>query len=185
MSETKTTFKWFTIFQYEEEQEYLRQMHKAGWKLNKVSFPGFYHFTECTPEDVVYQLDYNQEGVANKTEYVQMFSDCGWEYILDFAGYSYFRKPVSKMQGQEEIFCDDESRLDMMKRVYRGRLLPLVVVFLGIIIPQFVCNTLGYGGGSSLQECLSVLFGILFVFYFWMFLSFGIQFYRYKNKLKK
>ena len=53
MSETKTTFKWFTIFQYEEEQEYLRQMHKAGWKLNKVSFPGFYHFTECTPEDVV------------------------------------------------------------------------------------------------------------------------------------
>lgn len=185
MDKSKTEFKWFTIVQYEEEQEYLRKMHKAGWKLARIGFPGFYHFTACTPEDVVYQLDYNQEGVANKTEYVQMFFDCGWEYLFDFVGYSYFRKPVSKMQGQEEIFCDDESRMDMMKRVYRGRLLPLIVIFLGIIIPQLVSNTLGYGGGSPVQDVLAICFAVLFVVYLWLFLSFGVQFYRYKKKLEK
>ena len=91
---TKKEFRWFNIFQYENEQEYLRTMHRAGWKFIKVTGLGTYHFEECTPEDVVYQLDYNQEGLAHKTEYVQMFSDCGWEYIQDYAGYSYFRKPI-------------------------------------------------------------------------------------------
>ena len=34
----------------------------------------------------------------------------------------YFRKPVSQMQGKmEEIFCDDESRLEMMRRMFLGR----------------------------------------------------------------
>ena len=69
MREKKTVFKWFTVAKYEEEQEYLRQMHQAGWKLVKVSFLGFYTFEKCEPEDVIYQLDYNQErekGMAEK-----------------------------------------------------------------------------------------------------------------------
>ena len=109
MGHTKKEFKWFSVPQYEQEQEYLRFMHSQGWKLVRISFPGFYHFEECTPEDVVYQLDYNREGDQNKSEYVKMFSDCGWEYLFDFVGYSYFRKPISNMQGSEEIFCKDLS----------------------------------------------------------------------------
>lgn len=54
---------------------------------------------KCTPEDVVYQLDYNEEGLTHKDEYVQMFRDCGWEYIQDFGGYSYFRKPGFRNAG--------------------------------------------------------------------------------------
>ena len=66
----KKEFKFFTIFKYEEEQEYLRDMHKHGWKLVKISGIGTYHFAECEPEDVVYQLDYNLE---KNNEYFQMF----------------------------------------------------------------------------------------------------------------
>ncbi|HIW84093.1 MAG TPA: DUF2812 domain-containing protein [Candidatus Dorea gallistercoris] len=67
---------------------------------------GTYYFEKCAPEDVVYQLDYNQEGRRNKEEYVQMFQDRGWEYLQDHVDYSYFRKKVSEMTGPEEIFCD-------------------------------------------------------------------------------
>ena len=66
--ETKKQFKWFTIYEYEKEQEYLRRMHREGWKFRKVSGLGMYHFEACVPEDVVYQLDYNQEGLAHKDE---------------------------------------------------------------------------------------------------------------------
>ena len=31
--QTKTTIRFFTIADYEKEQEYLRQMHKDGWKF--------------------------------------------------------------------------------------------------------------------------------------------------------
>ena len=66
---TKKEFKYFTIFRYEEEQEYLSDMHRHGWKFTKISGIGTYHFEECEPEEVVYQLDYNQEGRKQKEEY--------------------------------------------------------------------------------------------------------------------
>ena len=94
--ESKKQFRWFTIFEYEKEQDYLREMHKSGWKFVKVKGLGMYYFEKCDPQDVVYQLDYNKDGLAHKDEYLRMFDDCGWEYIQDYAGYSYFRKAVSE-----------------------------------------------------------------------------------------
>ena len=47
MKEKKTEFRWFTIVEYEKEQEYLRKMHQKGWKFFRVTFPGFYHFEKC------------------------------------------------------------------------------------------------------------------------------------------
>ena len=90
---TRTVWKYFTIFAYEKEQEYLRKMHRAGWKFVRVGGFGLYHFEECEPEDVIYQLDYNPQRTEQKEEYIQMFADCGWEYLQDYAGYSYFRSP--------------------------------------------------------------------------------------------
>lgn len=47
--ETKKQFKWFTIFEYENEQDYLRDMHKSGWRFVKVKGLGMYYFEKCTP----------------------------------------------------------------------------------------------------------------------------------------
>ena len=69
-----------------------------------------------------------------------MFADCGWEYIQEYAGYSYFRKAVKEMDMEEEIFCDEESRLAMLERVYKGRLLPMLVIFSACLLPQFILN---------------------------------------------
>ena len=56
MKETKTCFRFFSIMDYEKEADFLRKMHKKGWKFVKVSLGGFYGFEACEPEDVVYQL---------------------------------------------------------------------------------------------------------------------------------
>lgn len=138
--EVKKQFKWFTIFEYEKEQDYLREMHRSGWKFVKVTGLGMYYFEKCLPQDVVYQLDYNKDGLAHKDEYLKMFDDCGWEYIQDYFGYSYFRKVVSDDDIAEEIFCDDESRLQMMQRVLKGRMLPLLIIFFLVLLPQFLIS---------------------------------------------
>ena len=52
--------KFPSVFEWEKEQDYLRQQHKNGWKFVRVSFIGVYHFERCRPEDTVYQLDYNK-----------------------------------------------------------------------------------------------------------------------------
>ena len=185
MSKKKTEFKWFTIPQYMEEENYLSEMHKNGWRFTKVTFPGFYHFESCEPGEVVYQLDYNQDGVSHREEYVQMFEDCGWEYIQDFAGYSYFRKSVADMNGEEEIFCDDDSRLEMMKRVFRGRILPLLAIFFCCILPQLVIQKLNYENGGPVSKIMFPCFMVLFVVYLVLFIQFGMQYYFYKKKLEK
>ena len=138
--ETKKEFHWFTIFQYEEEQEYLRKMHKSGWKFVRVSGLGTYHFEKTEPADMVYQLDYNEASTSNHSEYIKMFEDCGWEYLQNYAGYSYFRKSASEMKEDEGIFCDEDSRIAMMERVFKGRMIPLLVIFCMVLVPQFIMN---------------------------------------------
>lgn len=120
--ETKKTVKLFSVVDWEKEQNYLREMHRQGWKFVRLTALGVYHFEKCEPEDVIYQLDYNADGLAHKEEYVQLFADCGWEYLQDYLGYSYFRKSASQTDGAEEIFCDDASRLQLLERVGRGRM---------------------------------------------------------------
>ncbi len=172
----KKEFKYFSIMDHEKEQEYLRSMHNSGWRFVTVTGLGIYHFEQCQPEDVIYQLDYNQEGLAHKSEYVQMFRDCGWEYILDFVGYSYFRKPAAQCSGDEDIFCDDESRLQMMERVYKGRLLPLVVILSCILIPQFILNLVSYHNYG-----IAAMFCVIILLYLGIFGAFAVKYNSYKK----
>ena len=178
--EVRKEHKYFTIVEHEKEQEYLREKQKAGWKFVKVTGLGTYHFEKCEPEDVIYQLDYNQEGLAHKEEYVQMFRDCGWEYLQDFFGYSYFRKPQAEMNGnEEEIFCDDNSRLEMIGRVFKGRMVPLLIIFAAIICPQLIANSMhssGFGRGLFIAYCC------LFFLYVLIFIQWGVMYWKLKNK---
>lgn len=174
--ETKKEYRRFSIFQHEEEQDYLREQHKKGWKFIKVTGLGIYHFEKCEPEDVIYQLDYNND--RDKTEYIQMFDDCGWAHLQDYAGYSYFRKSANKMNGDEEIFCDDESRLAMMGRVYKGRLLPLLVLFFACILPQFVTNL------SSGNYGIAIFQGGILGVYVTAFVMFAVKYYSFKKNMK-
>ena len=177
---TKKQFKWFTIFEYEKEQAYLRQMHNSGWRFVRVSGLGTYLFEQCPPQDVVYQLDYNQEGLAQKDEYVKMFQDCGWEYLQDFFGYSYFRKPVNENGIADEIFCDEESRAQMMLRVLKGRMLPMLIIFFAVLLPQLL-NSLFY----NKNYFIAAFVGGVLSMYLVIFVGFLVQYFRYKGKLRK
>lgn len=181
MKDKKMRIRFFNIVQWKQEQDYLRAQHNNGWKFVKLNCLCCYHFEKCEPEDVKYQLDYNPEGIAHKVEYVQMFGDCGWEYLQDYIGYSYFRKPVSEMQNQdEEIFCDDTSRLDMMKRVFKGRMIPLILIFFAVIIPQMFIqlhSNVPFGKG------IFILYVVLAVIYSICFAIFAYQYFKYKKSL--
>ena len=174
--QTKKEYRYFSIFDHKKEEEYLRSQHKNGWKFVKVTGLGTYHFDKCEPEDVVYQLDYNNEKTCNKDEYIKMFEDCGWEYLQQFAGYSYFSKRKADMADEEEIFSDDSSRLAMMERVLKARLLPLLVIFCAFILPQFVINL------NAGRYLLAAFMGGILLIYVALFVLSGVKYYRQKNE---
>ena len=160
----------------------MREQHKNGWKLIKATPPGFYKFVQCEPEDVIYQLDYNQEGMDHISEYIQMFRDCGWEYVTDMMGYAYFRKPANEMVEDEGIFCDDESKIEMIERVYKGRMLPLIVIFCCCIMPQLFMQS---HNTSEMGHSLFIVFVVLFVLYLSIFVKFAYQYWKVKNRKEK
>ncbi len=170
----KKLFRYFSIFEYEKEEQYLREMHKDGWKFIKVTGLGVYHFEKCIAEDVVYQLDYNRDAKKNREEYLQIFSDCGWEHLQDYAGYSYFRKPAAEMNGEESIFCDEESKIAMMERVMKGRFTPLVIIFFCYLFPQFIINLTNY--------YIAAMYGGLMAVYLTVFLIGARGYLKMKNK---
>jgi len=183
MKDTKTEFRFFTVPEWKKEEQYLREQHKSGWEFVSVNSIGLYHFKKCKPKDVIYQLDYNPESITQKNEYIQMFRDCGWEYLQNYAGYSYFRKAVSEMDGtEEEIFCDDASRLDMMKRVFRQRMIPLLWIFFLTIIPQIIIQSQFH---TPANHILFIIFCIMFGIYLAIFIIFAILFRKYSRSVHK
>lgn len=173
---TKKQFKLFTIFEYEKEQDYLRKMHQSGWKLTLINGLGIYYFEKCTPQDVIYQLDYNQDGIHHKEEYLKMFNDCGWEYIQDYFGYSYFRKVASKDGNVEEIFCDEDSKFEMMQRVIKGRVVPLFIIFITVLLPQFIHHFF-----YTHNYWIACFVGTVLALYLTIFAAFFIKYIQYKN----
>ena len=139
--EKKIVYRIFTIADYEREALYFREMHAKGWKLRKVSysillFAVKYTFEKCHPEQVSYQLDFYPMEKSDRVSYLQLFKDCGWEYITDFNSFSYFRKVRSKIESNAEfeIYNDAAGKLAMVNRILRLRLVPALLL-LAIHIP--------------------------------------------------
>ena len=139
--EKKIVYRIFTIADYEREALYFREMHAKGWKLRKVSysillFAVKYTFEKCQPEQVSYQLDFYPMEKSERTSYLQLFKDYGWEHITDFNSFSYFRKAHSEVESaaEFEIYNDAAGKLAMVKRILRLRLVP-VLLLLAIHIP--------------------------------------------------
>ena len=133
--EKKIVYRIFTIADYEREALYFREMHAKGWKLRKVSYSILlfvvkYTFEKCQPEQVSYQLDFYPMEKSERSSYLQLFKDCGWEHITNFNSFSYFRKPYSQIESDAEfeIYNDAANKLDMVNRILRLRLVPSLLL---------------------------------------------------------
>ncbi|MCR5792628.1 MAG: DUF2812 domain-containing protein [Lachnospiraceae bacterium] len=180
----KTVFHIFTIADFNEEEEWLRNKHKNGWKLVKMTPPCFYTFEKCEPEDVVYRLDYKN---SKRTEdYMMMLQDFGWEYLAECFGWLYFRKGADSVASEQdaELFSDNESRLEMVNHVVKTRFFPLCVLFLCCVLPGLT-NTVLDGNGGIVGACFSVAFGILFAIYVVLILYCGAKLRKMKKQISK
>ena len=181
----KREFRLFTIAEYEKEEAYLARKHREGWRLVTAAMPGWYTFEACEPEEVIYQLDYNSTQGEEKEQYLQMFADCGWEYVDEMNGWRYFRKPLAQADGDEAIFSSDASRLELLGRVFRTRMLPVLLLFFGVDVPM-VARALAEGFPTRPVE-RGVLLGmmILFLFALWIVLRCGIGLWQLRQRCRR
>ena len=78
----------------------------------------------------------------------------------------------------EEIFCDDISRLDMMNRIFIGRVIPLIVILCGLIWQLYISAT-----DHSERGWLPV-FIVLVIIYIITFLQFAVKYFAFRKNVK-
>ncbi len=116
--ETTTLRKTRIFWPWEDEIEenWLSEMARQGWHLSAVKPFGSYRFIKGQPAEVTYRMDFQSGTIKNKSDYLQLFSDAGWEYVGEMTGWHYFRIPTRAGQSPE-IFTDRNSKLEKFKRL--------------------------------------------------------------------
>ena len=126
-TQTLKKLRWFWAWEDEQEEAWLRQMSQAGWHLESVGLPGLYTFRQGEPRDYVYRLDFNSNR-AGFLHYVQLFQDAGWQHLLAYGNWQYFRKEARPGENPE-IFTDNASKVTKYRRV-----LFILVVILPLLL---------------------------------------------------
>ncbi len=175
--------RFFTIADYEDEERWLRRQHQKGLRLVKCVGPCFYVFEACTPEDVIYRLDYQNERQSG--DYLQLFRDYGWEYFASCMGWLYFRKPASEVQLEHdgEIFSDGASRVDMIRHIVRTRMLPLLWIFCCCVLPNWWRAMTGDMGSAG--KFFVAFFTFFLFLYLYLFLHCGLKLRRIKKRFEQ
>ncbi len=183
--EKKIEKRKFFISDFQEEAAWLTYMHREGWKFIKTT--GYqYEFERCEGEDWVYQLDFKENGIA-EGDYIRMFQDYGWEYIGQFHKWFYFRKLKTEKDVEDlSIFSDNESKIDMCKRVINGSVftwIPLILIIL--VYDYLMCFTTVFRGKGFLSNVTLVIAIIAILIVVFALSIFVGQYSRLNNMIKK
>ena len=182
MDKRKTMIRFFTVADYQEEERWLREQHRKGWRLVKTIPPCVYIFEACQPAEVVYRLDYKNN--TESGEYLQLFRDYGWEYFNSCMGWLYFRRPLLETDTEQdtEIFSDDGSRINTVNHILNTRMLPLLLVFFACLLPTFIRNI---NGSMPAATGLTIVLAVLVVIYLYLFVHCGRKLYQLRKQYKE
>ena len=130
MMERKTIRKWFWVWEFDKEEQWLNTMAQSGWVLDSVGFCK-YNFVKCEPGEYTVRLEMHDPD----DEYVAFMEETGAEYIGRMVKWIYFRKKA--VDGPFEIFSDIDSKISHLDQI--GKMLTLVGIanlLLGISVTQ-------------------------------------------------
>lgn len=121
----KVIHKWFWVWDFEKEEQWLNEMAAKGLALQSVGI-GKYTFDECLPGEYCIRLDMlkNSPTHPESEKYIRFVEETGAEHIASFTKWVYFRKKTD--EGSFELYSDNGSKIKHLTRIIRF-LLPLAI----------------------------------------------------------
>ncbi len=163
---SKIQFRMFAIFDYDKEEDYLREMYLQGWRY-KTSRWWIFYFEESEPDDVIY-LVCDKHFFKKYYHQLESLKDRGWE-LVEACPSPIFRKPASDLLLEDQVFYRNYPlRWEMVVSRLRSSIATLLV---GLV----VCLIL-------YRENLSSSFFLIFGIYGLMISYLIYGFFRLKRK---
>ena len=112
----KTIRKWFWVWDFDKEEQWLNEMAAKGLALVGVGFCR-YDFEDCMPGEYQVRLELleNQLGHAESQQYIRFLEETGVEQVGNYFRWVYFRKKTT--DGAFDLYSDLESRIKHLKRI--------------------------------------------------------------------
>ncbi len=117
MENSKTIHKWYWVWDFEKEEEWLNEMAMNGWVLESVGWCT-YHFVRCEPGEYSVRLEMH----PYDEEYVSFMKDTGAEYVGRMMMWIYFRRKTA--DGPFDLFSDIDSKIAHLNRI--GKMLAAI-----------------------------------------------------------
>lgn len=185
--------KDYRIGNFLEVEEYLAKERALGWKLTNYDGKNFI-FEKCDPEQYIYKLDFlegrskeqasneiinNLEEIVQKMGkvsiaevdvdcYIQLFKDCGWEYVGTKNHFYCFCCPTAADMDSKELFSDNKSRIEMCRKIITHEsctllIYSLIIIFVDALNIMNIFDAKSTGLSILINIC-SIVFYIAFIF---------------------
>lgn len=112
----KTIRKWFWVWDFDKEEEWLNEMAAKGLCLVSVGWCR-YEFEDCVPGAYSVRLELLKEKPDHpeSVKYMEFLEETGAEHVGSYMKWVYLRK--KKADGEFQLFSDRESRIRHLTRI--------------------------------------------------------------------
>ena len=154
----KTVRKWFWVWEFDREEQWLNEMAAKGLVLVSVGFCR-YDFEECVPGEYQVRLELleNQLNHAESQQYIRFLEETGVEQVGNYFRWIYFRKKTA--DGPFDLYSDNASRIRHLKRII-ALILPISLANIAIGISN-VGNAVATGIWIAKVGYLNLVIGVL------------------------
>ena len=108
--ERKTMTRWFWVWQFEKEEEWLNEMAANGWVLESVGLCK-YTFVRCEPGEYTVRTEMH----PYDDQYIKFMEETGAEYVGRLFMWIYFRKKTE--DGVFDLYSDIDSKISHLDRI--------------------------------------------------------------------
>ncbi|MBR3359083.1 MAG: DUF2812 domain-containing protein [Solobacterium sp.] len=112
MTERKTLYKWFFVWDFDKEEAWLNEMALNGWVLVDVGLCR-YTFERCEPGEYIIRLEMH----GSDPDYVSFMEETGANYIGRCVQWIYFSRRSE--YGEFNIFSDIDSKISHLQGIAR------------------------------------------------------------------
>ena len=159
MENRKTVRKWFWVWDFEKEEDWLNEMALNGWVLDDIGWCT-YHFVRCEPGEYSVRLEMH----PHDEEYVGFMKETGAEYLGRMVAWIYFRKKTA--DGPFDLFSDIDSRISHLNKI--GKTLAIITLVKDTALASVVVHLDLFTLAKGIVNVQAVLWPIFYAGLFYL-----------------
>lgn len=133
---TKRVWRFWTIAEYEQEEQWINEMARDGWALTAVGFCR-YIFRRTRPGEFIYKLDMVERTTQDevKENYFNFLTECGIRVVGEYKDWIYLQKRAA--EGPFDMKNDTYAKLRRVNKIYSfaiRTICRLLRVFMALIL---------------------------------------------------